>query len=105
MATYQILFHGYGFKASLDKDLDPIVGFYTPRRVNADNPDEAYIKALELLKSEEQTKSLISESVSNGANPKFEADEIYEVSFWERLIGRCPTGFIFYDDSEDPEAH
>ena len=103
MGTYQILFHGFGFQGSLDGDPGGIAGFYTARRVRADGPDEAYLTALELLKSEEKTKSLVDESVSNGSNPRFEAEEIFEVPFWSRMFGRYPKGFIFYDDSDESD--
>jgi len=101
MGTYQILFHGFGFDVSIDGDSGAIIGFYTARRVKVDNPDEAYLTALDLLKSEEKTKSLIDESVSNGANPRFEAEEIFKISFWSRIFRPCPKGFIFYGDSEE----
>ncbi len=104
MGTYQILFHGFGFDVSLDGESGAIAGFYTARRVKADGPDAAYLTALDLLKSEDKTKSLIDESVSNGANPRFEAEEIFAVPFWSRIFGRYPKGFIFYDDSEDDDA-
>ena len=104
MATYQILFHGFGFDVSLDDDSESISGFYTTRRVGADGPNDAYLVALERLRSEETTKSLISQSLANGGSPQFEAEEIIEVPFWRRLFGRVPEGFIFYTDSEEEES-
>jgi len=101
METYQILFHGYGFKVARDGEPNSIAGFYTARRVQAENPDDAYLTALDLLRSEEKTKSLLDESAERGAEPKFEAEEIFEVSFWRRVFSRPPGGFVFYDDSEE----
>ena len=101
METYQILFHAYGLKVSIDSEADSIAGFYTARRVRAENPDDAYLAALSILRSEEKTKSLVDESLAKGAEPKFEAEEIFEVSFWRRLFSRPPVGFVFYDDSDE----
>lgn len=104
LETYQILFHGSGFNVALDGDEGGIAGFYTARRVRAESSDAAFLLALENLKSEEKTKSLISESISNGGHPRFEAEEIFEVPFWSRLFGSCPQGFIFYDDAEEADG-
>ncbi|MBK1828583.1 hypothetical protein [Haloferula rosea] len=101
METYQILFHGHGFKVSIDGEPNSIAGFYTARRVQAQNPDDAYLAALKLLQSEQKTKSLVDESVARGATPKFEAEDIFEVGFWRRLFSRPPIGFVFYDDSDE----
>jgi uncharacterized SAM-binding protein YcdF (DUF218 family) len=106
MRTYQILLHGYGFKVSIHGEANRIAGFYTSRRVRSENPDDACLAALDLLRSEEKTKSLVDASLANGAVPRFEAEEVMEVSFWRCLLSRPPGGFVFYDDSDanDDEA-
>jgi hypothetical protein len=104
MGTYQILFHGSEFNVALDGEEGAIAGFYTARRVKAESSDDAFLAALQILKSEEKTESLINESISNGSNPRFEAEEIFEVPFWSRIFGRYPKGYIFYDDTEESDG-
>ncbi|MFW5697171.1 MAG: hypothetical protein ACOCX1_01270 [Fimbriimonadaceae bacterium] len=101
MELCQVLIHGHGFRVQMNSEDIPITGFYTTRRVKANGPQHARLVAIELVQKEPETKSLVQESISKGAKPSFDTEKVARISFWQRLFGKYPKGFVFYAEEEE----
>ena len=97
MKKYQVLLEGKNFLIEYEGKLQKH-GFYTTRYIEAENPEEAELKAVEAIKSD---KKLI-ESVKNyrADAPMIYLEEISELETFENV--KPPgSGYSFYIDEEN----
>ena len=71
-----------------------IGGFYTTRFVKAKNPDDAELKAVDLIK---QDKSFHEISLnSEPIKPTIYLEEIAEISWFKYIVNKLGKGYTFY---------
>lgn len=66
-------------------------GFYTTRKVKAESPDEAEIKAVEMIRNDQELLSSLDHD--NETEYKIFLDSMYELKWWNLLGG---SGYSFY---------
>lgn len=85
-------------------DGDTICGFYTIRRVVADNPQDAERKAIAMLQQEERYLELVETTereLGSRDGCKVRQDGIGQLSWFRWLFTKYSPSFIFYSDDKD----
>jgi len=97
MKKYQALLEGKNFLIEYEGKIQKH-GFYTTRYIEAENTEEAELKAVETIKND---KTLI-ESVKNERTdePMIYLKELYELETFED-VSPPGTGYSFYIDEEN----
>ena len=95
MPKYSVLLEGENFPLKLEGETR-LYGFYTTRRVKAENEEQAELIAVAEVKSDESLLSSIDREFE--VEPKIFLESISKISWWSRLK---KTGYTFYPmDSE-----
>ena len=89
-----VMFLGTGVLVPHEDSIDPIIGFYTTRRVWASSSSVAERKA-EALVIEEWTSGQYAQS-NKGAVPALKVESIRQVGLLRGLLTRRPAGYTFY---------
>ena len=100
---FQVILHGTGFSVPVE-DGKPIRGFFTIRRVLADNPEEAERRAIGTLEQEERYRGLVESTareLGSSAGCRVRLDSIGHLSWWRWRFTRYSPSFIFFSDDED----
>ena len=100
---WQILFEGKGFRCEMD-DGYVCVGFFTARRVIADNATEAFCLARARLFGEEKVKmikELSEQQLGREVTIVLKADTISRISWWCWWFGKHSKAFMYYADSDE----
>ncbi|MDP5138783.1 hypothetical protein ORJ04_22820 [Rheinheimera baltica] len=87
---YGVRLIGENFELELDGKIDNY-GFITTRFVKAKNNEEAELKAVELVKSDQRLNEALIKNRSY--EPMVYLEEIWEEKWWKRLGGH---GYGFY---------
>jgi hypothetical protein len=94
MPKYSVILEGKNFPMNVEGRRE-LWGFATTRRVKAKDPEEAELKAVEMIKKD---KSLIDAIVKDDpVVPTIYLDSMYKLSWWRRLGGK---GYTFYTMEE-----
>lgn len=95
MPKYSVLLEGKNFPLKL-KSETMLYGFYTTRRVKAENEEQAELLAVAKIKSDSELTSLIDSAFNS--EPRIYCEGIRKIGWWSRLK---LTGYTFYPmDSE-----
>ena len=98
MNKYQALLEGKNFLIESEGKLQKH-GFYTTRYIEAKNPEEAELKAVETIKNDRELIDAVKNERSNP--PMIYLEELYELESFEGL-NSPETGYSFYiDDGND----
>jgi len=89
-----ITFLGTGVLVPHEDSADPIIGFYTTRRVWATSPAVAEKEAKQLVLGE-WTSGPYAQS-NKGALPVLNVESICQIGLLRGLFTRRPTGYTFY---------
>ena len=90
MKKYKVLLSGENFELNFEGKTDNF-GFYTTRIVKAYSEEEAEIKAIELIKTD---NNLLSMLIKNSEyESKIFLEEILKASWWQRTGGE---GYTFF---------
>jgi len=97
---YQVTLHGRGFHVPVEGD-KPIIGFFTVRRVIAENAQDAERLAIETLEQEERYQELVETTAKelgfrNSCSVRL--DSIGYLSWIRWNFSRHSPSFIFYQD-------
>jgi hypothetical protein len=88
---YQVMLRGENFEIESEDEVQNL-GFYTTRIVKAESPQEAEIKAIELVKNDPWLKEpIVSDS---SFTPMIYLETIDEAKWWKRLGGK---GYTFWE--------
>lgn len=77
-----------------------LLGFYTTRFVKAASPEEAEIKAVDLVRRDSQLNEIMVSEPQQSAT--LSVDEMWRESWWKRLGGK---GYSFFDMCSDHEEN
>lgn len=97
MPYFVILCRGSGIQLPSMSGEEPIIGFYTSRREDADTAEDAITK-FKVTLMKEWTHGELAEA-NQGDLPKLEIEDCWEISFWSRFFGRWRRqggGYTFY---------
>lgn len=95
MPYFNVMLSGKGIKMPFEGSPDPVIGFFTTRRVRADDVESAQIVARASVLSEWQSGG--EYAVSNeGDLPALEIEECWKISWFETLTKRKPAGYAFF---------
>ena len=96
MKKYSVMLEGRNFLLDIEGSVKKY-GFFTTRYVEAENPEQAEIKAVQLIKED---RSLKMAAKNEGLKPMIYLDSITELMSFEgvRLPG---TGYSFFPDDAD----
>ena len=99
MKKYMLMLKGRNFRIEIDGKLEKL-GFYTTRWVEAQNPEDAELEALDLVRQDVSLKA----SVRNDRDdpPMIYLEELCEVERFEG-INVPGAGYSFYPDKEEDE--
>ncbi len=92
MKKYRILIQGKDFHIEVENG-NPIIGFYTTRFVEAENPDEAELKAVDLIKNDNKLKNSMKKELN--PKPMLFAKEIEELESFDE-VDPPGEGYTFY---------
>ena len=94
MPFMNVLFSGTGVLVPHEDSDDPIIGFYTTRRVWATSAASAEAEAKQLV-LEEWTSGHYAQS-NKGAVPVLKVESIRHVGLLRGFFSRRPAGYTFY---------
>jgi hypothetical protein len=100
---FLVTLHGSGFSVPVD-DGDTIRGFFTIRRVLADNPQDAERKAIAALQKEERYRNLVEtteKQLGSRETCKVRLEDIGTLSWFRWHFSKYSPSFIFYLDEKD----
>ena len=95
MGHFNVIFHGVGITLPSDSAPEPIIGFYTTRRVRAASPEEAVAVARNLVLTD-WTGTGKYASANRGSVPELSVEEVFPVPLMARMFGPRPGGYVFY---------
>ncbi len=99
---FQVFLQGSGFLVPSEGG-KPIRGFFTMRRVLADNLEEAERKAITIVQQTEVYRLLVETTereLGSREGCRLRIESIGQVSWWRWHFNRSSPGFIFYNDEE-----
>jgi hypothetical protein len=96
MKKYRVMLEGRNFLLDMEGSVEKY-GFFTTRYVEAENPEQAEIKAVQLIREDQSLKVAAK---NEGSKPLIYLDSIVELESFEgvRLPG---TGYSFFPDDLD----
>ncbi|RDX36398.1 hypothetical protein DZA50_04870 [Kangiella sp. HD9-110m-PIT-SAG07] len=94
MAYYQALVHGSNFILNFDGDENKAGGFYTTRIVKAANHDEAELKIIEIIKTDQNLHNVSVKHRST--TPKLYVEELAIISWFQYIRSKPGSGYTFY---------
>jgi hypothetical protein len=94
---YQVTLHGRGFHVSVEGD-KPIIGFFTIRRVRAENAEDAKRLAIETLEQEKRYQDLTAQELGFRNSCSVSLDSIGQLSWLRWRFGRHSPSLIFYQE-------
>ena len=99
MKKYCVMLRGENFNI----EESDIVGFYTSRWVKAENPDQAEIAAVKLVKEDSNLMNRITNGKDNP--PMIYLEDLFEVT-WLTFLRRNPgAGYSFFSDESPVTAN
>ena len=106
MPTYQLLLHTTGIKLDLgDGDDSPAIGFYTSRRVRAENSKQAHDTIMEEMDADPKLADIFKPGHDAGLRPNTQVEEIYIIPWWRTILPWRKPGLAFYtEDAHDESA-
>jgi len=90
MKKYKVLLSGENFELNFEGKIDNF-GFYTTRVVKANSEEEAELKAVELIKTDNNLLNMLIKK--SEYEPKIFLEEMCEASWWQRTGG---AGYTFF---------
>ncbi|MCA1592796.1 MAG: hypothetical protein LC754_09135 [Acidobacteria bacterium] len=96
MSKYRVLINGENFLLNFDRQLQKL-GFYVTRVVDARNPEEAELAAVNLVREDSRLKDNVLNERDDP--PMLYADEIEEIEESEGEEN-VDTGFSWFTDGE-----
>lgn len=97
-SRYQVFLHVSGLSVPCEGH-DPIQGFYTAKRVVANDDKEAERLAMEELMKEPKVQRFVSETkraLGNSDSCRVHVEECFQISWWRWTFTRTPRGLILY---------
>jgi hypothetical protein len=90
MPKFSVILEGKNFPVASDGNTE-LLGFVTTRKVEANDLEEAELKAVELIKNDQDLMSNLDQE--HEAVPEIFMDSIYKLKWWNRLGGK---GYSFF---------
>jgi hypothetical protein len=84
------MLRGENFEIKAEDGIENL-GFFTTRIVKANTPEEAELKAVEMVKTDKDLLESLSEK--REFEPKIYLEEMWTVRWWKRIGGK---GYTFY---------
>jgi len=95
MGKYKVMLRGENFEMDFEGKIENM-GFYATRTVKAASEDEAEMKAIDLIRGDNQLLSTVKRD--SQFSPKIYLESLQTASWWARLGGK---GYTFWPmDSE-----
>ena len=94
MPKYAVMLEGKNFPVIVEGHTE-LWGFYTTRKVKANDPQEAEHLAVELIKNDSSLTDMLDQT--HNVEPMIFLDSIYHLSWWKRLGGK---GYSFFNMEE-----
>lgn len=98
MRKYEVKLEGRNFLCAWSKAGTKKLGFFVTRYVESENPEEAELKAVELVRSIESLRTIVRNSREDP--PRLFLDTITELNSFEGVENLEP-GIIFYDEENE----
>ncbi|WP_416305469.1 hypothetical protein [Neptunicella sp. SCSIO 80796] len=98
MAYFQVLLHGADFVFNFD-GIEEKGGFYTTRWVKANSENEAELKAVSLLKSDQNLHDVSVKT--ERYTPMIFLEEIAKVNWFNYVRNYPGKGYTFYTGDDD----
>ncbi len=95
MPKYLVLLEGENFRLKSGNGTQ-LLGFYTTRKVNASNEEDAELKAVAAITSDSKLLSSIDNTI--GPEPKIYMSSISQIGWWHLTGG---TGYTFFPMEEE----
>jgi hypothetical protein len=100
MAKFAVMLVGENFLLDFDGSVQRM-GFYVTRYVEADDPHQAELTAVDLIREDPKLKGVPLNSRDDP--PRLHVEEISTLDSFDGVTNRRP-GFVFFPDTEDPDA-
>ncbi len=97
MNKYRVLINGHNFIINLGNG-NARHGFYTSCQVEATNPDDAALKAIETIRRREDINTQLHNKEDDP--PLFYVEDIVELKSFDGLNGKVEPGFTWYPEDE-----
>lgn len=94
---YSVIVSGENFVLNIDGQ-QKTYGFVTTRNVKAASVEEAEKAAINLVEHDADLMTLMVENQSDLNPPTLFVDEMYELSWWQKLGGK---GFTFFEQGSN----
>ena len=105
MPTYQLIVHTTGICYQIEdedgNESDPVIGFYSTRRVTAANTDEAVRLAMRDYEADPKISELTQSGYDAGLVPKTEFEIVNKIGWFKALLPWKQTGLVLYDSNDD----
>jgi hypothetical protein len=102
---FLVSFNGTGFSVPVEGG-PPLSGFYTVRRVLAENDEDAAQRALAALQKEERYRGMEEVTVQQTGSRETCAvhiEDLQPLSWWRWHFTKSPASFIFYREDENED--
>ncbi len=105
MPIYQLILHTTGIRYQTlnenGSESEPVVGFYSTRRVTAANTDEGFRLAMRDFDADPKLSELTQSGHDAGLTPKTEIETIYQIGWLKSLLPWRQPGLALYDNADD----
>ena len=95
MSYFQVILEGEYFFIDIDGE-EELLGFFTTRWVKAMNPEEAELKAVNLLEKDQHLLSITRNFDVTEPSPKIYLSEICNVNWFTYIRHKPGGGYSFY---------
>jgi hypothetical protein len=97
MPFFRVILSGAGISLPCEDGSAPAVVFYTTRDVHASSIEQAAKKATDLVLKQWLPGGCYA-AANHGEVPTVTLDKSWQVSFLFGLLGRKPSGYVFYQN-------
>jgi len=95
MSYFQVLLEGENFFVEFDGK-EELLGFVTTRWVNAKNPEEAELKAVDLIKQDKSLIDITKNFSDSDPSPMIYLSEMSNVNWFNYFRRKPGAGYSFY---------
>jgi hypothetical protein len=101
---FLVSFNGTGFSVPVEGG-PPLSGFYTARRVLAENEKDAAQRAIAALQKEDRYRALLETTRQQPGSwiCALSVEDVQPLSWWRWHFTKCPASFIFYREEENED--
>lgn len=100
MKYYQVMLEGKDFLIEMEGKED-LFGYFTTRWVKADSPEDAELKAVDLVKKDEQLVGITKNMDGSKPAPMIYLSEMCNVNWFQYLRRKPGKGYSFFPMKDD----